>query len=67
MSYGQPQHVRLYSGGVLVEQWTTTGQVENEGESDGYLFKDAMTGEMVRVSGTVVISVAPPHPISERQ
>jgi hypothetical protein len=51
MSYGDPQHVRLFSGGVLVGEWTTTGTVLNEPASDGYVFTDAATGQLVRVSG----------------
>jgi hypothetical protein len=60
MAYGSPQRVRLYSGGVVVEEWMTTGQVLNEGQSDGYVFKDAATGLMVRVSGEVVITLLGP-------
>ena len=60
MSYGDPQHVRFYSGGVMVGEWTTTGQVLNEGQSDGYNFTDAATGQLVRVSGEVMITLVKP-------
>jgi hypothetical protein len=58
--YGDPQYVRFHSGGVLVGEWTTTGQVLNEGQSDGYVFKDAASGQMVRVSGAVIITLVKP-------
>jgi len=60
MSYGDPQHVRFYSGGVLVGEWTSTGQVLNEGQSDGYVFTDAATRQLVRVSGDVIITLVKP-------
>ena len=48
MSYGDPQHVRFYSGGVMVGEWTTTS------------FTDAATGQLVRVSGEVIITLVKP-------
>ena len=57
MAYGDPQRVRLFSGGVLIGEWTTTGTVLNEGASDGYVFTDGETGQMVRVSGEVIITL----------
>jgi hypothetical protein len=60
MAYGDPHHIRVYSGGVLIGEWTTTGAVLNERQSDGYLFTDAATNEMVRVSGEVIITLARP-------
>lgn len=60
MSYGDPQHVRFYSGGVLVGEWTSTGQVLNDGQSDGYVFTDSATGQLVRVSGEVIITLVKP-------
>jgi hypothetical protein len=60
MSYGDPQHVRFYSGGLLVGEWTSTGQVLNEGQSDGYAFTDGATGQLVRVSGEVIITLVKP-------
>src|SRR5687767_10112 len=60
MSYGDAHHIRVYSGGVLIGQWITTGTVLNEGQSDGYVFRDAATKQMVRVSGEVIITLAQP-------
>lgn len=47
--------ITLYSGGQAVGSWTTKGQVQSEGESDGYYFVDRATGKIVEVCGTVVI------------
>ena len=58
MAYGDPHHIRVFSGGVLIGEWTTTGAVLNEGASDGYVFTDAATRQMVRVSGEVIITLA---------
>jgi hypothetical protein len=58
MAYGDPHHIRVYSGGVLIGEWTTTGAVLNEPQSDGYLFRDAATQQMVRVSGEVIITLS---------
>lgn len=54
-SYGEPHVIQLWSGGQKVAEWTSTGKVENEPKSDGFFFKDAATGKLVRVSGEVVI------------
>lgn len=47
--------VTLYSGGKLVQQWTSTGKVKTEADSDGYYFRDKKSQRLVRVSGTLVI------------
>ena len=60
MAYGDPHHIRVFSGGVLIGEWTTTGAVLNEPQSDGYLFTDAATRQIVRVSGEVIITLAQP-------
>jgi hypothetical protein len=60
MAYGDPHHIRVFSGGVLIGEWTTTGAVINENRSDGYIFTDAATKQMVRVSGEVIITLARP-------
>ena len=46
--------VSVYSGGILVEKFLTI-YPNSESSSDGWFFKDAITGQFVRVSGTVVI------------
>lgn len=52
---GSPHRVTLYSGGHAVREWTSTGAVSNEQQSDGFYFEDAGTHHLIRVSGTVVI------------
>lgn len=55
-NYGNSFKVEMYSGGVLVRSWTSTGKVATESQSDGYFFKDKATGKLVEVSGDVVIT-----------
>lgn len=55
MSYGSAHKVTLYSGGVAVRTWTSTGKVLSEEKSDGYYFEDKATGKLVEVAGTIVI------------
>lgn len=39
-----------------IKTYISTGKVGSEENSDGYYFKDAATGELVEVSGNVVIT-----------
>ena len=55
-NYGNEFTVEMYSGGVLVRSWTSSGKVSSEQGSDGYYFKDKATGKLVEVSGDVVIT-----------
>jgi hypothetical protein len=45
----------MYSGGVLVEDYISTGKVATIDSSDGWQFVDEKTGLFVRVGGDVVI------------
>jgi hypothetical protein len=54
-SLGGKHKITLYSGGVAVRVWHSTGYVKNEEHSDGYYFQDDATGRLVTVSGEVVI------------
>lgn len=56
-AWGKKHHIKLYSGGKVVEEWVSSGKIENEANSDGYYFKDDKTGKMVSVTGDVVIEV----------
>lgn len=56
-AWGKKHRVMLYSGGVKIGQWTTSGKIENESKSDGYYFRDDATGKVVMVDGDVVIEV----------
>jgi len=53
---GNEFKVELYSGGVCVKTWVSTGKVISEKKSDGYYFKDKASGKLIEVSGTVVIT-----------
>ena len=53
--FGSNYKVTLYSGGVAVKEWRSTGKVLTEHESDGWYFMDSETGKLIRVSGQVVI------------
>lgn len=54
-SYGSKFKIKMYNGGVLVSEWTSTGKVESIKNSDGWQFKDRETGKLVRVGGDVII------------
>jgi len=55
-SLGNEHAVVLYSGGVAVASWVSTGAVASVGQSDGYRFRDKKTGRLVEVSGDVTIT-----------
>lgn len=55
-SLGAKHRVELYSGGEKVREWITTGQPQNEEHSDGYYFVDIESGELVRVTGDLVVT-----------
>ena len=55
-AYGDEHLVELYSGGQKVREWQSTGKVFSEENSDGFYFKDAGTGQLVRVTGDVVVT-----------
>lgn len=52
---GSDAHVRLYSGGVLIGEWDSSGKVITEDHSDGYRFVDKKTGKLVRIAGQIII------------
>lgn len=54
-SLGNEHSVQLYSGGELVREWVSTGKPFSEENSDGYSFKDKISGNLTEVSGNVVI------------
>jgi hypothetical protein len=56
-AWGKKHRVTLYSGGKQIGQWTTSGKIENEHRSDGYYFRDNLSGKIVMVNGDVIIEV----------
>ena len=55
-AYGDEHVVELYSGGQKVREWQSTGKVFSEENSDGFYFKDSDSGQLVRVTGNVVVT-----------
>lgn len=55
-AYGEKHIIRLYSGGKVVETFTSTGKVEC---TDGGIcdFVDASNGKFTRTTGDVVVQV----------
>ena len=54
--YGDEFTVQMYSGGILVREWTSSGKVKSEEGSDGYYFMDKLTNQLVEVAGDIVIT-----------
>jgi hypothetical protein len=52
---GSRHKVTLYSGGQKVGEWTSTGNVSNQSQSDGWYFEDEKTHKLIEVAGTLVI------------
>lgn len=53
---GDKHTIEMYSGGVLVRTWISTGKVESSEHSDGFYFRDIDCDCNVEVSGDVVIT-----------
>lgn len=43
--------------GTITHSWVSTGKVHSSEHSDGYYFKDSATGNLVEVSGNVIITI----------
>jgi hypothetical protein len=56
---GKKHHIVQFSGGKIVGEWTSTGNVNNQTQSDGWYFEDVATHGLVEVSGTLQITVIP--------
>jgi len=55
---GNEHIITLYGcDGKIIKQWTSTGSVSNEANSDGWYFEDKATGKLIEVTGTLVIEV----------
>lgn len=56
-TWGGSQHIVLYAAnGQPIDTWDSDGLVKTENASDGWYFVDKVTGKLVRISGTVVIT-----------
>jgi peptidoglycan/LPS O-acetylase OafA/YrhL len=56
-AWGYSHHIKQFSGGVLIQEWDSTGSVENEEKSDGKYWQDRKTGKLVAASGDLQITV----------
>jgi len=53
---GSKHKITLYAAdGKVLGTWESTGRVANEGNSDGWYFKDDKTGKLIEVTGTLII------------
>jgi len=52
---GDPGHITCYSGGQVIYDGDSTGKIATEQGSDGWLFMDAKTKRLVRISGDCII------------
>jgi hypothetical protein len=53
------EHVIVQYGcdGHIINRWCSTGNVSNEGNSDGWYFEDSASRKLVEVTGMLVITV----------
>lgn len=54
-SLGSKFKITIYSGGQIVREFTSTGKVLTEENSDGWYFKNSVNNKLVMLSGDVVI------------
>lgn len=52
---GNPGKIVCYSAGFKIFEGSSTGKIQTVLHSDGWQFKDALTGKLVRISGDCVI------------
>ena len=56
-SYGDNFKIEVMNcDGSITHSWTSTGKVKSEEGSDGYYFLDSKTGELIEVSGNLIIT-----------
>lgn len=52
---GSAGAIQCYSGGHLIYEGKSTGKIATVKDSDGWEFKEALTGKFIRVSGDCLI------------
>lgn len=52
---GNPGEIKCYSGTLLIFEGKSTGVIQTVENSDGWEFKDAVSGKLIRVTGACVI------------
>jgi len=57
LGYGDEFNVELVNcDGSVTKQWISTGKVHTEKDSDGYYFKDKKSGNLIRITGNIIIT-----------
>ena len=54
VSLNTPAEVKCYSGGILIYTGETTGKISNEAHSDGYYFKDKLSGDFIEINANCI-------------
>jgi hypothetical protein len=54
-SLGSRHHITCYSGGKVIYEGYSPGNVSNEDRSDGWYWEDEKTGKLVEVTAPCVI------------
>lgn len=56
-SYNDSFKVELVNcDGTVTHSWISTGKISSEENSDGYYFLDSKTGELIQVSGSIILT-----------
>lgn len=53
---GNEFKIEVYSGGIKVKEYISTGKVSTEKDSDGYYFLEKSTGKLIEVAGDIIIT-----------
>ena len=64
-SLGSGARVTCHSGGKVIFEGCSTGKAISESTSDGYYFKEKITGRFVEVSGDCVIDYEAMCPVKK--
>lgn len=54
-SLGEAGEITCYSGGQVIFSAKSTGKILNAEKSDGYEFKDSVTGKLIRTNADCIV------------
>jgi hypothetical protein len=55
--YGSEHKVEVINcDGSITHRWISSGKVQSESNSDGYYFNDKETGNLIEVTGNIIIT-----------
>lgn len=54
-SFGGVRSIKCYSGNVLIYEGKSSGKVYSEQSSDGYIFNEKGSGDLMEVSGNCIM------------